>query len=70
MIAMKHEIWPNLHSNVQIHYLKERNKVLEKYFFRQFRQLVNLVDEIDEKNIFLKPYFFPLDNVSGRLNAN
>ena len=32
-------------------------------------QLVNLVDEIDEKNIFLKLYFFPLDNVAGRIEC-
>ena len=36
---------------------------------RQVRQLVNFVDEIDEKNIFLKLYFFPLDNVSGRIEC-
>ena len=38
---------------------------------RQVRQLVNKVYEIDEQNIFLKTYFFPLDNVPGRIyNAN
>ena len=34
------------------------------------RQLVNFVDEIDEKNNFLELYFFPLDNVSGRIECN
>ena len=36
---------------------------------RQVRQLVNFVDEIEEKNIFLNLYFFPLDNVSGRIEC-
>ena len=35
----------------------------------QVRQLVSFVDEIDVNNIFLKLDFFPLDNVSGRIEC-